>query len=282
MAKPGTARRVFDPLLNGLVAERDTSSDRIRAKLTDAYDWCLCELCWRSTEYATAVGARKFFKRPRRENAHAAPLTDAIRVEAQKEADALVARYERAWKGEFGPYEPGRMVATYCDIVEMRGDCSVEAFREHIEQRALIAAWARHSNLLAVTRLPGQPKGAAKPSKLYCEAHNPRRSDEARRAYQRDKRFAPQYNELIEKIWTEQAGNLLAWDIETHVHVKKEAYRQLQALKSPTRLIDDLLAQGTMSQAEIARQLGVSRQAVSAAIKRRSQKPVAVGLTIKI
>ena len=68
----------------------------------------------------------------------------------------------------------------------------------------------------------------------------------------------------------------LVGDIEAHVHVKREAYRQLQAHKSPTRLIDDLLAQGTLSQAEIARQLGVSRQAVSAAIKRRSQKPTAV------
>ncbi|WP_124982507.1 HTH domain-containing protein [Ralstonia solanacearum] len=50
-----------------------------------------------------------------------------------------------------------------------------------------------------------------------------------------------------------------------------EAYRQLQALKSPTMMVEELQAKGMSSQAEIARYLGVSRQAVSAAIKRRAK-----------
>lgn len=105
-----------------------------------------------------------------------------------------MARYEQAWKGEFGLYEPARMLIAYCDMVEMRGDRSVSAFREDVELRTLIAAWARHGDLLRPTKLPGQSEGAAKPSKLYCEAHNPGRSDESRRAYQRDRRFAQEYD----------------------------------------------------------------------------------------
>lgn len=272
MKKREKAPSTFDPFLERLVRESDTSSDRIRAKLSNVYDWGFCELCWRSTEYSISVGAQKVFKRLSRGNVKVAPLTDAIRAVAQKKADALVARYEQAWKGEFGRYEPARMLIAYCDMVEMRGDRSVSAFREHVERRILIAAWARHGDLLRPTKLPGQPEGAAKPSKLYCEAHNPRRSDEARRAYQRDRRFALEYDELINKIWSQEAGTLPEWDIEAHAYVRREAYRLLQALKSPTSMMDDLLTQGPMSQAEIARQLGVSRQAVSVAIKRRVQK----------
>jgi predicted XRE-type DNA-binding protein len=262
----------FDPCLERLVRESDTSSDRIRAKLADAYGWGFCELCWRSTEYSISIEAQMVFRRLQRGNLKAVPLTNSIRITAQKKADALVARYERACNGEFGPYEPGRMLMTCCEMVEMRGDHSVPAFREQVERRALLSAWARHGELLRPTKLPGQPEGAAKPSKLYCEEHNPKRSDEARRAYQRDRRLATKYLELIEKIWAENAAVLPAWDIEAHAYVRREAYNQLQVLKCPTSAVDELLAQGTMSQAEIARQLGISRQAVSASIKRRKQK----------
>lgn len=273
--KRRTARQAFDPLIGRLVAECDTSSARIRAKFSDAYRWCFCELCGRSTEYATAIEARTVFKRLRRGNAKAVPLTDAVRQEAQLEADLLVDRYEQALAGRFDTHEPGRMIATYCDVREMRGDWSVETFRDQVERRTLIAAWARRGDLLSATRLPDQQEGTPRPSKLYCEAHNPRRSDEARRAYQRDRRFAAEYDELIRALWSQQAHKLPAWDIEAHAHVRREAYRQLQAMKSPTTMVEELQAKGMSSQAEIARHLGVSRQAVSAAIKRRAKSVAA-------
>ncbi|WP_240521360.1 hypothetical protein [Pseudomonas fluorescens] len=272
MGKHLKTSSTYDPLLQMLVRESDTSSDRIRAKLSNQYEWCFCELCWRSTEYVISIAAPKVFKRLKRGNVKAVPLTESVRTEAQKKADVLVDRYERALNGEFGRYEPPRMLSKYCDIQELRGDFSIEAFREHVERRMLVSTWAQHGELLRPAALPGQPEGSAKPSKLYCEAHNPRRSDEARRAYQRDRRFVLDYEDLIAKIWSQEAAFLPSWDIETHAEVRKEAYRLLQALKSPTSTIDDLLMRGITSQAEIARQLGVSRQAVSAAIKRRSGK----------
>ncbi|MNJ17952.1 hypothetical protein D3C77_122440 [compost metagenome] len=262
----------YDPFLERLVRETDTSSDRIRAKLSNRYEWCFCELCWRSTEYSISMAAPKVFKRLQRGNVKVVPLTDSIRTAAQKKADALVARYEKALNGEFDRHEHSRMLTRYCDMLEMQGDFSVAAFREHVERRMLISTWAKHGELLRPTDLPGQPEGAAKPSKLYCEAHNPRRSDDSRRTYQRDRRFARQYEDLIAQIWSQEVATLPSWNIEAHAYVRREAYRLLQALKSPTSEMDDLLTQGIMSQAEIARKLGVSRQAVSAAIKQRRQK----------
>lgn len=272
MGKYEKASSTYDPLLKVLVRESDTSSDRIRAKLSNHYEWCFCELCWRSTEYAISMAAPKVFKRLKRGNIKAVPLTESIRTEARKKTDTLVARYERALKGELGKYEPPRMLGRYCDMQELRGDFSVAAFREHVERRMLVSTWARHGELLRPSALPAHPEGAARPSKLYCEVHNPRRSDEARCAYQRDRRFTLEYEDLIEKIWSQGAAVLPRWDIETWAEVRKNAYNQLQALKSPTSSMDDLLNQGITNQAEIARQLGVSRQAVSAAIKRRGGK----------
>ena len=78
----------------------------------------------------------------------------------------------------------------------------------------------------------------------------------------------------MEQIWSHGFNNatLSGWDIEEHAYVRREAYRQVKALRSPTSMLDDFLSKGTMTQAEIARQLGISRQAVSAAIKRRALK----------
>jgi hypothetical protein len=276
MTKPNVTRIAFDPFYERVAVEADTSSGRIRAKLANHYNWCFCELCWRPTEYSVILESRTVIKRQGGGNATEVEPNDLMRAAAQERADALVARYEQALEGKFGPYEAARMWSRYYDAFEMRGDRSVSGFRDRVERIMRLREWARHGDLVRLTRPRGQPDGTAKASKLYCEAHNPRRSDEARRAYQRDRRFAAEYVELIDRIWRQgnNRATLPTWDIEAHADVRREAYRQLQALKAPkvpTSTIDDLLAQG-MSQAEIARQLKVSRQAVSAAIKRRSQK----------
>lgn len=263
-----------DPKRGDVVVVRPTTSARIREKRSNPYRWCFCELCWRPTELQTANDTVQIFKRLDNDNAKAVPLTTAICNQAQEEADSLVERYERALAGEFGPFEASTMLMAYCDAEEMRGDRSVAEFRDQVERRSLIAAWARHGDLVSVgRRLPGQPEDAPRPSKLYCQEHNPRRSIEARRAYQRDRSFFAEYEYLIDTLWSFHAHELPTWDIEAHAEVRRHAYRLMQDMKQdmklPSSAAADLLAAGTMSQSEAARRLGVSRQAVSAAIKRK-------------
>jgi hypothetical protein len=192
---------------------------------------------------------------------------------AQRKADELVKRYERALSGEYGPYEPGRMLTAYCKVGEMGKDWSVSSFRDQVERMALQAAWALHGDTLSATLLPNQKEGESKPSKFYCERHNPSRSIEARRAYQRDRRLSGEYEDLMSMIWSKGAGQLPPGDIEAHSYVRTEAYRLLHAMKSTKDLIAAEMDKGVTNQSEIARRLGIEhRQTVSIAIKRRGLK----------
>lgn len=207
-------------------------------------------------------------------NARPIPITAEMRQKAQQMADELVDRYERALKGEFGRYEPALMTRTYCNDEEIVGEITVEAFRDQVERGALLNVWGRKGVLTNLAQLPSQPAGAPKPSRLYCEHHNPRRSVEARRAYQRDRRFLPEFEALIDRIWMEESHLLSYRCAEDYVYVRSKAYQLIQEYKAPTIRIDELLAEGISSQAEIARRLGISRQAVSAAFKRRALRKV--------
>lgn len=276
--------RRMNPLVGVLVAECDTTSDKIRVKLQDGYKWRFCELCWRDTEYATALEARKVYKRTTSHSAKEVPLTDAMRKDAQRKADDLTERYETLLPDGVLPrwdspeytlpsvQEALRMVMTYCNVREMKGDFSVAAFRDQVERATEIAAWIKRGDMLGAALLPDQKEGSAKPSKLYCEHHNPRRSTKAQRTYQRDRRLAHEYAELMSMIWSNQVNKLPIWDIDAHKHVRQEAYRLLHEMKDTKNLIAAMLAQGITNQAEIARQLGLERQAVSVAIKRHGLK----------
>lgn len=261
----------FDPIYQETKRVAETSSARIQAKLNNPYSWCFCELCWRTTEYSTNVDSPQVIQRLLRGNAKIVDVTPAIREAARKKADAIVDRYKNA----SGHYTASRLYSKYCDVIEMRNDRSVEGFRDCVERITLYQEWAKHGELAWNTRKSGQDDKAAKPSKLYCEMHNPRRSDEARRAYQRDRRFIAEYDNLMEAIWSQGINtmSLSPWDIEAHAYVRREAYRLLQEAKAPratASTIQELLDQG-MNQSEIARELGISRQAVSAAINRYKQ-----------
>jgi hypothetical protein len=253
MKSRGKVHSAFDPYLGVVVAVSETSSYRTRAKLADPFRWCFCELCWRPTEHSTTVQGPTVVKRLQGGNAKIVPLTGAIDAAAKKRADALVAHYERACGGELGPFEPGRMLAKYCDIPDLRGDFSVESFRDHVEMLARTAERARHGDLLRPTRLPNHTDKDSKPSIFYCEHHNPKRSDDARRAYQRDRRFAAEYENQIEEIWSycNNHNKLATWDLDAHQYVREEAYRLLRERKSPSPL------------------------AVSAALKRRARRRAA-------
>lgn len=293
-------RKVFDPRIGDLAAEYETTSDRVRSKLADPHGWCFCELCGQITEFALATSerARGFYKR----NGDEVPLSQALCTKAEKIADALASRYELALTGD-GPDNPMQLIIEYCGIDGFRklrseelrdrdgqseaGHISVEQFRLHVEGRARMALWAKRSDFIGAKPHPHQASPgvdavqkssrAGEPSRLYCARHNQRRSEDARRTYQRDVELVDQYHELIDQIWNEYAGQLPSWDIEAHAHVRQEAYRLLQKSKPRhTRLsvemVDALISRGITNQAEIARQLGVSRQAVSAALKRRESE----------
>lgn len=301
MAGPKRAHRwVFSPMLGDVVAEYETTSDRVRRKLTNAYDWCFCELCGETTEFAAAISerARGFYKR----NGAEVPLSVEICAEAEKFSDIRAKSYERALNG-YGrrPHIAGRLILKYCGIDGFRklnsdalrdrseraesGVISVEQFRLYVEGRARMALWAMRGQFIGAVPSRQHVKAdqggnlklsrAGEPSKFYCERHNQYRNDAARRNYQRDRSLSKKFQELISRIWREQVSILPTWDVEAHIHVRREAYRILQESKprhgkASGSMIDELLMQGITNQSEIARRLGVSRQAVSAAMKRRA------------
>lgn len=273
MAKDHETYLAFDPILERVVIKREATG-RIEAKLADNLTWCFCELCGNLTEYSAIRFNPVVVKKLKNENAKLVPLTEKMISLGLERAKKLAEHYSEALSGKYGPHKASQMIARYGDLVEMRADCSVESFHEYIEPKMKLREHARHGDLAWTTRLAGSPTTSPKPSKLYCEKHHPSRSDSSRRAYQRDRRFIWEYRALMEQIWSHGFNNstLSGWDIEEHAYVRREAYRQVKALRSPTSMLDDFLSKGTMTQAEIARQLGISRQAVSAAIKRRALK----------
>lgn len=292
-----TLCKVFDPRIGDLVAEYETTSDRLYLKLTDQYDWCLCELCGQRTEFAlaTSTSSRGFYKR----NGTEVPLSPEICAKSEKIADALAVRYEQALMGKSSE-DPNKMILKYCGIdgfrelqteeLRDRSDrneaarISVKQFWFYAEGQARMALWAKRADFVGARKrataakskgdVTTKPSRLGEPSRLYCARHNQVRSEEARRTYQRDIERVGEYYELISRIWSEHAGQLPAWDIEAHAHVRQEAYRILQEQKPrqkrlPASLIDQLIKDGIANQSEIAKRLGVSRQAISAAIKRR-------------
>jgi hypothetical protein len=281
------------------------------------YLWCFCKLCGRQTEYAIALESVSIFRRLKNGVAKAVPISTAMRADAQKVADSLVARYEQAVEGVQGLPSPGNVLLEHCEIREMREDFSVESYRDQVERRALLMEWAKHGDMAGAIRLPGNPTGSQRPSRLYCDLHYPGRSDDARRAYQRDRRFIAEYEELIREFWAQYAGHLRQWNLDDHALVRHAAYHHLRLMKAPTRIldeyfdsnnpsnsmgmsraksiddyyqvartaharirrmkepkdwVDELKDHGITNQSAVARHLGIKRQAVSAALKRKADR----------
>lgn len=200
--------------------------------------WRFCGLCGQSTEYADAVHEFGVFKRGTHGAILAVPQTATMRAEAKKIEDDLVDEYAEAMAGKLGPYAVAEM-RLLCEVPEMRGDFSVEAFRVQVARLSSIGVWLRHGDMLRNPRLPSAPSGRQRPSKLYCEGHNPRRSVEARRAYQRDRKFLSQYETLISSFWTALAGDLRSWHLGDHALVRDAAYHGIRVLKARTRMLDE-------------------------------------------
>ena len=126
-----------------------------------------------------------------------------------------------------------------------------------------------------------------RPSKRFCEFHNQCRSEQSRRLYKRDhakqSQFHDKFAELQSHLLREKLIALRNNDIDAIAAIRKAAYKAVHAepLKPKKRRqavphgeigknIDRLLVQGITNLSEIARQLGVTRAAVSIAIKRKS------------
>jgi hypothetical protein len=281
--------------------------------------WCFCKLCGRQTEYAVALESVTIFERLKNGAAKAVEITPAMRDEAQRIADSQVEAFQQTLLGATGSPSLQALLGL-CNIREMEGKfLCVETFRDQVERRALLIEWAKHGDIAGATRLPGIYKGAQRPSKLYCDLHYPGRSADARRAYQRDRRFAAEYAEIIGEIWAQYAGYIRAWNLDDHALVRHAAYHHLRLMKAPTRIldgycalpiatngspksssrtksiadyyevaraaheriwrmkepmhwVDELTKHGISNQSEIARRLGINRQAVSAAFKRKSTR----------
>lgn len=298
-----------------VVQEPVITADSVNKK--QPYLWSFCKLCGRQTEHAVALESVKIFKRLTNGTAKAVPFTPAMRADAQRIADDQVKMFEQALSGVAGLPSPQTLLLKHCNIREMEGKFfCVDAFRDQVERRAQLIEWAKHGDIAGAARLPGICKGAQRPSKLYCDLHYPGRSDDARRAYQRDRRFVAEYAELIREVWSQYAGHLREWNLEDHALVRHAAYHHLRLMKAPTRILDEYCAlpiatnarpksssrtksiadyyevaraaheriwrmkepmhwvdeltdHGISNQSEIARRLGITRQAVSAALKRK-------------
>lgn len=284
------------------------------------YLWCFCKLCGRQTEYAVALESVTIFKRLKNGTAKAVRITPAMRADAQRIADSQVKAFQQALLGVTESLSLQALLLEHCDIREMQGKfLCVDTFRDQVERRALLIEWAKHGDMAGATRLPGIYKGAQRPSKLYCDLHYPGRGEDARRAYQRDRRFAAEYAELISVIWAQYAGHIRSWNLDDHALVRHAAYHHLRLMKAPTRIldgycalpnaksespksssrtksiadyyevaraaheriwrmkepmrwVDEMTEHGISNQSEIARRLGINRQAVSAALKRKSTR----------
>lgn len=212
--------------------------------------WCFCKFCGRQTEYAIAIEATKIFKRLDKGSAKVVQLTASMWDDAQSVADRLVAQYEEAISQPDKPHTAAKMLMELCNIRKMRGDFSVESFRDQVEQRALLVEWAKYGDLQMAARLPGPQVGAQRPSKLYCSLHYPGRNADARRAYQRDRRFVGEYEELLREFWCQYAGQLRQWNIDDHALVRDAAYHHLRLMKAPTRVLDEYAGQATTADSQ--------------------------------
>lgn len=295
------------------------SAPIIPANRRNSILWCFCEFCGRQTEYAVASETVSVYKRLENERgcAKAVPLTEAMQAKAQVIADDLVAQYEQAMTGCYDRATIDEMLEAYCDHRQMLGDYSVEEFRDQVERRASNFIWRQHGDMYGAVRLKDPQNGAQRPSKRYCDLHQPGRSEATRRAYQRDRRFVAEYEEIVGVLWSRHAGDLRQWHIDDHELVRDAAYHAVRLLKAPTRILDEcpnlkakattdrsgksiedyyekarssyhrlrqmrepdewidaLKEKGVTNQSELARNVRISRQAMSAAIKLRTKTRV--------
>jgi hypothetical protein len=122
-------------------------------------------------------------------------------------------------------------------------------------------------------------------SRRFCGQHNQRRGGESSRRYKRDHALRAEFEEELTKVGSrlllDEFFVARKGDLDAMTRIRKDAYRATKASELGPKLrrpsvkngqtimaIRQLQAEGTISQSDIARQLGISRAAVSIALKR--------------
>lgn len=251
MKKLGKSPLAFDPVLERVVPDTEPLFGRV--SWIDPFSGMFCEFCGNRTEHSEIRDNLTVVRLLDERNAAVVPISTPMRIAIEKELDEVVERYTQASKSEASQGDLASMLFEYCNFREMRGDFSVDRFREQAARTIQIEKRAQQGCLVRLTRLPGCANEAANPSKLYCSSHNSKRSKEALRAYQRDRRFAAAYRDYVEDVWHLGINTAIfrAGDSEDYAYARNVAYHLLQAEKSPVRMIDGLLDDGTESDAEI-------------------------------
>ena len=125
-------------------------------------------------------------------------------------------------------------------------------------------------------------------SRRFCHSHNQRRGGESMRLYKRDyarkAEFEAELAKIGSRLLNEEFFVARKGDLDAITRIRKEAYLSLyKAELAPKRrrpsvkngetieAIKRLQMQGFVRQADIARQLGISRAAVSIALKRHPE-----------
>jgi AraC-like DNA-binding protein len=133
-----------------------------------------------------------------------------------------------------------------------------------------------------------EERPAIRPSKRFCSYHNQYRSEDAKRLYKRDHAKREQYENLLadlrSKYLREKLKVFRRNDPEGIMALRKSAYLQLHPSPLPAKEsrrarpqgksiveIRKLQSQGIKNLSEIARTLGLTRAAVSIAIKRKRE-----------
>lgn len=258
-------RRAYNPSTGVLERRRVAVRDQSASRYSSPIESHFCALCWRQTEAAMVDERPRIYARRTAHQYAEVECTTAIRAAAAKYATALTKRYIAILNGSEGPYGLGN-IASYFTVAELDGDTSPESFRDHVERRERWRLMAKTGNVLGVAISPGIDGKDVKPSRRYCSEHNPRRSIAARRRYQLDRVRQLEFEQAIFAIGAEQSHRFRRWRSEDHADIRRMAYERVYN-KPTLELIRELERQGITRRADIARRIGISRQAVYAAIK---------------
>lgn len=268
--KQPSQRRAYNPSTGTMERHRIEGREQNALRHGSDIESQFCALCWRQTEYTIAAERPRIYARRAAHRYTEIECTPAIRAAAAKHADALTRRYVAILEGSEGPYGLGHL-AGYFTVADLDGDTSPESFREHIEKMERWRLMAKTGNALGVIAIPGIAGRMVKPSVRYCSEHNPHRSIAARRRYQRERRFQAEFERAVFTVGAEYSHQFRRWLAEDHVRIRKVAYERVHT-KPTIKLIRELERQGITRRADIAQKLGISRQAVYAAINAGASK----------
>jgi hypothetical protein len=250
-----------------------------------------CTLCWRLTE-AQMAKDKIFIKRRGGyvEVPRPTPTPETL-AEARRRLEEL----KQAARGR-RPDRYGELLYLYARghdhrLLYGRGGgsepasekASDEMLLDVIERNLLEERWLSSSpwflvgrkhyqdfGLLGETKFPESHRYPVKASTKLCYEHNPRRSLEARRRYQRDLQRKDMFHELIGELTRHYISQGFGIHTEAdRAAIRTEAYKYV--CMSTLEMVKLLQAKGVKNLAEIGRRLHLSMKAISMTLIRSRQ-----------